>query len=153
MNKIFDIPEYNPFYEYAKENYSLKSTRDKIFLEYVEAAVKRFKKNFKNFKNIKILFTADNDCLGRYLGGSASSYPIILLCRKEMIDCAKETGECLELIVHTTVYHELGHAMCELDRDCDGILEYEDEEEVVEEFACDFYFYEGFKGIFQNFKI
>jgi len=49
----------------------------------------------------------------------------------------------LWVAVETTIYHELGHAICELEYDTFGYkyLEYSDEEEWVESFAYNLHNY------------
>jgi hypothetical protein len=105
--------------------------------------------------DVKIVFVKNiqRDFLGRFRSGTATGTPIILLSEKELLKAAKNYKLTLRVVVETTVYHELGHAICELEREVFGYqyLEYGLEEEWVEEFAYNFHDYQSIPADLETF--
>lgn len=110
-------------------------------LEFSKEAIETFRDKVDLFKDIRIVFV-DNigrGALGRFRSGTSSSTPIVLLSEKDIQDGSKKYNVPLRVAVETTIFHELGHAICELEYDVfdHKYLEYSDEEEWVENFAYD----------------
>jgi hypothetical protein len=105
--------------------------------------------NFKNELNvfsditIKLVETMPNyhNALAFYSHGSAVHYlhPLIMLNYEELKKIDKKE---LSFAISTTILHELGHAMVDMDNAYlfkeTNIFQFEDEEEFVENFAVDF---------------
>jgi hypothetical protein len=138
------------FFSYDKSNeefigidddYGIKdiSEVNKEVVESVEKALDKFLKKIKIWDDIKIVFVTDmeEDTLARFRSETSSSSPIIMLSEENMIEGSEEYDVPLWVAVETTIFHELGHAICELERDVFGYmyLEYGEEEEWVEDFA------------------
>lgn len=107
-----------------------------------------FKKEIPIFDKIhtqlvQTLEKKDNgDPLGMYVHESVLQIPVIFLSL-DAIKRAMQDGYELHLIIRTTIFHELGHAMVDLDNQIEfikdeNVLHFEDEEEYVEDFAFEF---------------
>lgn len=142
------------FSRYIKEN--IQSELDSIaadygikdvspeFIEYSEGAKKEFMEAIDIFDDIKIVFVKrmNKNLLGKFRSGTATSTPIILMSEDNILQSLKKYKVSIETAVTTTIYHELGHAICELDNEVyDKFLNYDDEEDWVEDFAHEFYQY------------
>lgn len=108
-------------------------------LKYCKDAIDLFKEHVDIYDTIKIVFN-DNigkGNLGMFRSQTGISEPIILLSEKNMMNASVEYDVPLWVVVETTILHELGHAICELEYEMFGYeyLEYGNEEEWVEEFA------------------
>jgi hypothetical protein len=108
-------------------------------------AIETFKNKIDLFKDIRIIFVNNigEGALGRFRSGTSSSIPIVILSEKDILEGSKEYNVPLWVAVETTIFHELGHAICELEYDLFGYeyLEYGDEEEWVENFAYELHNY------------
>lgn len=98
-----------------------------------------FKEKIPFWNDIRIIFVnkIGDGALGKFRSGTSSSTPIVLMSEKNILKGSKEYNIPLWVAVETTVFHELGHAICELERDVFEyeFLEYNDEEEWVENLA------------------
>lgn len=131
-------------YRWIDDEYGVVICDDKTLLNICRDAIDDFKDNIDLFSSIKIAFVDsvnDGDLLARFRSGTATNEPVLMLCERNMREGAEEYDLSLRTVVETTVFHELGHAICELERGVFGYeyLEYGDEEEWVEEFANGFY--------------
>jgi hypothetical protein len=108
-------------------------------VKFANEAITTFKDKVLLFDSIKIIFVNNirGSVLGRFRKGTSTSAPIILLSEKNIIAGSKKYDVPLWVVVETTIFHELGHAICEIENDVFGsnILQYDDEEEWVEDFA------------------
>ena len=136
-----------PIVDYTKVDSSLK--------ESASESLDRFKNRIDLWKDIKIVFAKKlgGDLLGRFRSGTSTSTPIILLSIKEILSASKKYNIPIWVTVETTVFHELGHCICELERDIFGYkyLEYGDEEEWVEEFAYQLHEYDQIPNDLETF--
>jgi len=118
-------------------------------------SIKRFKGKVKLFNDIRIVFVNNigEGALGRFRSGTSSSTPIILLSEKDILMGSKKYDVPLWVAVETTIFHELGHAICELEYDIFGYeyLEYGDEEDWVENFAYELHEYGDIPQDLKNF--
>jgi len=81
--------------------------------------------------------------LGMFKSGTSLSTPVIILSEKGILESSKDENIPLWAIVETTLFHELGHAICELERIIYGYkyLEYVIEEKWVEDFAYELHLF------------
>ena len=87
--------------------------------------------------------------LARFRSHTSSHIPIIMLCSEAIRQSADDYGVSLKTAVETTVWHELGHVLCELWWDVEGIYPFEssnDEEEFAESIAKSMFFQESFQN-------
>ena len=108
-------------------------------IKFSKEALKTFKEKVPIWKDIKIIFVnkIGGGALGRFRSGTSSTTPIILMSEKDILKGSKKYNVPLWVAVETTIFHELGHAVCELERDVFGyeFLEYGIEEDWVEDLA------------------
>ncbi len=140
--KYFDLSPSNEEYLAIEDDYGIKDVSEvnPDIVQYVQEALETFQKKVKLWDDIKVVFIkTDDDLLGRFRSETSSSTPIIMLSDDNMVSGAEEYDVELWVVAETTIFHELGHAICELERDMFGYmyLEYGDEEEWVEDFAYD----------------
>lgn len=142
------------FYKYLMENaekeeidgiendYGIDKDVPEEIIKFSEKAIEQFKKDIELYKDIEIVFVRNiGGLLGKFRSGTASSTPIILLSKKNILQSAKKYNVSIKTTIETTIFHELGHALCELDFDLFGgrFLKFDNEEEWVENFAYDYY--------------
>lgn len=107
----------------------------------IESAKKRFMDNIGIFDDIEFEWLSGGEYVGEYeYDSSLEGNPKIYLYKDFILSLPKEE---VEFAINTTIYHELGHAMTNIDnhfifREGENILQYEDEEEWVEDFAFNF---------------
>ena len=156
-NIIFLLDKEGDEYNHISNDYGIKDI-NKIHLDIVKfskEAIETFKDKISLFNDIRLVFV-DNigeGALGRFRSGTSSSIPIILLSEKNILEGSKDYNVPLWVAVETTIFHELGHAICELEYDVFGYeyLEYGNEEEWVEEFAYKLHDYGGIPQDLENF--
>ena len=86
--------------------------------------------------------------VARFRSQTASHIPIIMLSSEAIRESADQYGVSLETAVQTTVWHELGHVLCEL-WDMEEIYPFDNstqEEEFAESIAESMYFQEPFQN-------
>ena len=86
--------------------------------------------------------------VARFRSQTSSHIPIIMLSSDAIRESADDYGVSLKTAVETTVWHELGHVLCEL-WDMEEIYPFEssnDEEEFAESIAESMYFQEPFQN-------
>jgi len=114
-------------------------------IKFSKESIQIFKNEIDLFDKIKIEFvdSFNDDTLGIFKSGTSSSTPTIILSEKDILETSKEDNIPLWTIVETTIFHELGHAICELERIVFGYkyLEYTIEEEWVENFAYELHLF------------
>ena len=107
----------------------------------VDDAKKKFMSRIKIFTNIDFEWLNGNDFVGEYeYNSSLEGEPKIYLYKDYILSLPNDE---IEFAVKTTIFHELGHAMTNIDnhyifKHDNNILQYEDEEEYVEDFAFNF---------------
>ena len=125
--------------EYLNENVS--DSKLKEIEEIVEYAKTKFMSRIEIFKNINFEWLRGDEFVGEYeYDSSLDGEPTIYLYKDYILSLPDEE---LEFAINTTIFHELGHAMTNIDnyyifKEDDNILHYEDEEKYVEDFAFDF---------------
>ena len=125
--------------EYLNEN--VGDSKLKEIEEIVEYAKTKFMSRIEIFKNINFEWLRGDEFVGEYkYNSSLDGEPTIYLYKDYILSL---TDEEVEFAVNTTIFHELGHAMTNIDnyyifKEDDNILHYEDEEKYVEDFAFDF---------------
>lgn len=146
-NIDFILDKESDEYGYIEDDYGIKDI-NKVHTDIVnfsKDSIMKFKNKVSLFDNIKIVFVKNirGGALGRFRSGTSSSTPIILLSEKDILKGSKKYDVPLWVAVETTIFHELGHAICELEYDVYGYeyLEYVDEEEWVENFAYELHNY------------
>lgn len=106
-----------------------------------------FKSEVQIWDDIKVVYVdkIGGGALGRFKSGTSSSMPIIMLSEKNIINACKKYNVDLDTAIKTTLYHELGHAICELEYDLYGYqyLEYGNEEDWAENFAYNLFEYDS----------
>ena len=139
-----ELSYYSDIYTFAKKY-------DKQIKTIIEEAILKFKSKIPIFDKIKVQlvksFSTDkskkSDTIGKYVHESCLRIPIILIGLKEIYEAVSEYGSTIDVALKSTIYHELGHAMVDLDNQIEfvedeNILDFEDEEEYVEDFAFNF---------------
>jgi len=133
---------------------------DPEMLSWAESAVSQYlsrtdlPKTFQLHTNPHFVFvSADafgrSSHLARFRSHTSSHIPIIMLCSEAIRQSADDYGVSLKTAVETTVWHELGHVLCELWWDVEGIYPFEssnDEEEFAESIAKSMFFQESFQN-------
>jgi len=109
-----------------------------------EEAIEKIALHTNLFKNAKItvieIFDSEG-LLGIHRSGTSTSGPIIILSEKRIINAAKEYNTSIKTVTESTIYHEIGHAICELEHVVceDDYLNYSSEDDWCENFAYNFY--------------
>jgi hypothetical protein len=134
--------------------YDLKEkSKDLSFDIIAKEAIDEFKSKINIFKKIHILWIEKDksNTIAEYVHSSSlAGEPIILLYEDsiikelESLNNKEEIDEEKDLIIKETIFHELGHAMVDIDNvyifnEDSNVLQFEDEEEFVENFCRDFY--------------
>jgi hypothetical protein len=140
------------------ESYGL-DTPDSQILSIAESAVSQYlsrpdlPESFKLVSQPHFVFVvpdafARSSHVARFRSQTASHIPIIMLSSEAIRESADRYGVSLETGVTTTVWHELGHVLCEL-WDMEEIYPFDDgnqEEEFAESIAESMYFQEPFQN-------
>lgn len=139
IRENIEIEEYNS----VIDDYGIKKNVSNELIKMSNKAINQFKEDIDLFDDIEIIFVENiGGLLGKFRSGTASSTPIILLSDTNILKASKKYNVSLETTMASTIYHELGHAICELEESFDyQFLNYDDEEEWVEDFAYDYYNY------------
>jgi hypothetical protein len=122
-------------------NESVESSKTKYVENVVEEAKNKFMSKIKIFNKINFEWLNGNDFVGEYeYNSSLNGEPTIYLYKEYILSLPDDE---IEFAVKTTIFHELGHAMTNIDnyyvfKPDENILQYEDEEEYVEDFAFNF---------------
>jgi hypothetical protein len=125
--------------EFLNEN--VESSKTKYVENIVEIAKNTFMSKIKIFNKINFEWLNGNDFVGEYeYNSSLDGEPTIYLYKDYILSLPEDE---MEFAVKTTIFHELGHAMTNIDnyyifKPNENILQYEDEEEYVEDFAFNF---------------
>jgi hypothetical protein len=125
--------------EFLNEN--VESSKTKYVENIVEEAKNIFMSKIKIFNKINFEWLNGNDFVGEYeYNSSLDGEPTIYLYKDYILSLPEDE---MEFAVKTTIFHELGHAMTNIDnyyifKPNENILQYEDEEEYVEDFAFNF---------------
>jgi len=108
-------------------------------IKFSKEALDTFKEKVPIWNDVKVIFVnkIGDMALGRFRSGTSLSIPIVLMSEKDILSATKEYNIPLWVAVETTIFHELGHAICELERKIFGykFLEYGIEEDWVEDLA------------------
>lgn len=134
-----ELMNYSNWYEFWEDE-------DDEIKKIVDNTINEFKNKLPIFDSIHVQliknFKNDNDgILGMYSHQSVLRTPIIFLGIKNIYDVLKEDyNVSLETTIRTTIFHELGHAIVDVDNlfvyiEDQNILNFDDEEEYVEDFA------------------
>lgn len=107
----------------------------------VDSAKNKFMNKIPIFNNIVFKWLDGNKFVGEYeYNSSLNGEPTIYLYKDFILSLPDDE---VEFAVNTTIFHELGHAMTNIDnyyifKKDKNILQYNDEEEYVEDFAFNF---------------
>jgi len=120
----------------------LKDKKESELLENIVVESKNtFMSKIKIFNKINFEWLNGNDFVGEYeYNSSLDGEPTIYLYKDYILSLPEDE---MEFAVKTTIFHELAHAMTNIDnyyifKPDENILQYEDEEEYVEDFAFNF---------------
>lgn len=96
--------------------YNLSYKNNKYLLKITKQIKKKLKKEFlsklKYFKDFKILFgNLNTESLGCYINGSCTWKPVLLLDLNIIEYESMNTGLSYNLIIETTILHEIAHAI------------------------------------------
>lgn len=164
FNKLFENQDYVPVsdletrIENNADYYGLYSeANNKYFQKVLDRVIKDFEKKLKIFDKITVMWShakraGRHNAIAEYFHSSSlNSHPLFVLY-EDTIQNELHGFEGYELeneidhIIETTIIHEIGHAIVDIDN-CymfhqeHNILQFEDEEEYVEDFARDYYSY------------
>lgn len=136
-----DLVDLLDFYE---NRYDFVKDKEDEIEEIIKGSIDKFKREIPIFDKIHIQLVKiiDDNALGMYVHESVLKIPVILLSLDALKDAVND-GHELDIAVRSTIYHELGHVMVDLDNQIEfiegeNILHFEDEEDYVEDFAFDF---------------
>jgi hypothetical protein len=120
----------------------LKDKKGSKLLENIVVEAKNtFMSKIKIFNKINFEWLDGDDFVGEYeYNSSLDGEPTIYLYKDYILSLPEDE---MEFAVKTTIFHELAHAMTNIDnyyifKPDENILQYEDEEEYVEDFAFNF---------------
>jgi hypothetical protein len=143
-NVNFILTQESEEYDAINDSYVVEDSQkiDPNIIRFCRDALQKFKCYVNIYDEVKIIFVKKiGNVLGRFRSGTALSAPIVILSAKELLSGAKEYKVPLSLVVETTIFHELGHAICEMDTDMEyDCLIISNEEEWVEDFAYNLYY-------------
>tara|TARA_R110000772_G_C13280296_1_gene437049 strand:+ start:787 stop:1374 length:588 start_codon:yes stop_codon:yes gene_type:complete len=144
-SRIENLTDYYDAYPKAKNNELQKS---------LDQNIKLFESKLNIFDEITVYWVGTkqgkrSDAIAEYFHSSSlNSTPVFILYEDTLqkeLEHEKEMGYDMEIdrTIGTTIFHELGHAIVDIDN-CyifgnNNILNFEDEEDYVEEFCRDFY--------------
>lgn len=134
-----ELYNYSNWYDFWEEE-------DDVVKSLVDDAIEEFKNKIPIFDVIHVQFVKDfkdnrsDDIIGMYSHESVLRTPIIFLGIKSIYKALEEGDVELDIIIRSTIFHELGHAIVDVDNQFEfikdeNILQFEDEEEYVEDFA------------------
>ncbi len=133
-----ELLNYSDWYEFWEEE-------DKLIKSIIDDAIEEFKEKVPIFDTIHVQlvkkFDGDREgIIGMYSHGSVLRTPIIFLGIENIYDAIIEYDTSLDVTIRTTIFHELGHAIVDVDNHFDfikdeNILQFGNEEEYVEDFA------------------
>ena len=133
-----ELANYENWYEFWTEE-------SDVIKEIVSDAIEEFKHNVPIFDKIHVQLVKDfkrkePDIIGMYSHQSVLRIPIIFLGVKAIYDAVEEYDTDLDTTIRSTIFHELGHAIVEVDNmfvfvEGENILTVGNEEEYVEDFA------------------
>lgn len=123
----------------ANEKVNLVTTEklEKKYLRWGKQALNKWKKHIKIYKTFTIVyFKGENRWVGQYIDGTFK-HPLIFIYLDEIKqDSRIDDGESLEANFKITIYHELGHALCEYQRKIGiKLIHQRKEEDFVERMA------------------
>ena len=160
------ISNYDEFYRHGydvDEDHIEHIDKDlkKQIKESIKSAIKIVESKLNIFKKITVRLISDpsenENVLARYVHESAVDLlPYIILYYDTIINSYDE-GYDIDTIVHTTIFHELGHAMVDIDNayifiEDENIFDFNDEEKFVEDFAFNLYMFKRVDPIFKRFE-
>jgi len=133
-----EISNYEGSYEFWTEE-------SDVIKEIVNDTIKEFKYKVPIFDKIHVQLVKnfnrkDDQIIGMYSHQSVLRIPIVFLGVQAIYDAVKEYDVDLDTTIRTTLFHELGHAIVDVDNmfvyvENKNILEVDNEEEYVENFA------------------
>jgi len=137
-----ELSNYSNWYEFWEKE-------DDVIKSIVDDAIEEFKSKIPIFDAIHVQFVKNfnrrdrEDIIGMYSHGSVLRTPIIFLGIQNIYKATEEYDTDLDTTIRSTIFHELGHAMVDVDNhfefiEGENILQFEDEEVYVEDFAFDF---------------
>ncbi len=162
FEKLFENQEYAPVsdletrIENNKGYYGLYNEADNEELQKVlDRVIKNFEKKLNIFDKITVMWShtkksGRHNAIAEYFHSSSlNSNPLIILYEDTIQNELRgfegyELENEIDHIIETTVIHEIGHAIVDIDNyymfhEEDNILQFEDEEEYVEDFAREYY--------------
>ncbi|MDT8337191.1 MAG: hypothetical protein RQ856_05110 [Candidatus Izemoplasmatales bacterium] len=133
-----ELSMYSGWYEFWEEE-------DDVVKSIVDDAIEEFKNKVPIFDTIHVQFVKKfdrdrKDIIGMYSHQSVLKTPIIFLSIKNIYNAMKEYDTSLDITIRTTIFHELGHAIVDVDNSFEfikneNILQFNNEEKYVEDFA------------------
>lgn len=136
---IETLNDYYNAYPKAKNNELQKS---------LEQNIKLFESKLNIFDKITVYWVGTKQgnrshAIAEYFHSSSLNSNPVFILYEDTIQKELEFDDDIDHIIGTTIFHELGHAIVDIDN-CyifgeNNILTFEDEEDYVEEFCRDFY--------------
>lgn len=147
--EFFPVPETEDRLKQVKNEYTIKNNPSiPDYKRAADEAIMNFKKTFNIFKDMVVLWSnrskKEQHAVGEYIKTtSLNGIPIILLHEGTIRNLANKggyTNEKIKEIIQTTVYHELFHALVDVDSaysfgSNSNILKFQDEEIFVDDLA------------------
>lgn len=149
-----DIDNLDDFY-YKGNEVDEQTLKNNIQVE-LKDAIQIFENKLNIFDSIHIRIVHGNndDVLGMFVHESAIKLKPYITINYDAVELAIEEGYDIHTVIHTTLFHELGHAMVEVDNffkfyPDKNIFAFSNEEEFVEDFAFNLF---NFSRIAPEFK-
>lgn len=120
-----------------KGNLLKENQIEKKYIRWKEQAFKKWRKHIKIYTKFSTaIFKNDYKWVGEYVSGTYKHPLIFLFLDMIKFDSRLDDGETLEANYKITIYHELGHALCEYQRKMGlKLISEKKEEDFVERLA------------------
>ena len=156
------IKTYKNFNESMEEeieeidiNYGIENNNLDNIAVYANSAISDFLQITPFWNTIKVICVKSlkrKSIIGLFRVGTSTSIPIILIDQNCLLKNSKKYKVSIETTTKTTVWHEIGHAVVELDKELNyNQLNFEDEEEFVENLAYEMFKYGNVTQDIENF--
>jgi hypothetical protein len=147
--EYIEVSDLGSRIEIARDYYNAyPSAKNNELQKSLDNHIKVFESKIDIFDTITVLWADSkggnrSNAIAEYFHSSSlNSCPVFILY-EDTIQKELEFDDDIDHIIGTTIFHELGHAMVDIDNcyifGVNNILKFDDEEEYVEEFCRNFY--------------
>jgi hypothetical protein len=112
---------------------------------YIQSAIDEFLSITPFWDNVEVVYVKslrNKNIVGLYRSSTATSTPVVMIDQKVLLTNSKLYNVSVETTAKTTIWHEIGHAIVELDRDLElNKLHFNNEEDFVEDISYEMFKY------------